>query len=215
MLCGEAGDFVLRVREGVRDVKGSILKELNERDSECLMRQLGRLPQGVVRVAVRSMEGEPVVIENYPVHHCKGCEERLVPFPTLYWLTSPRLHHMLAEHERTGLIDRLQKKIEGNGDLEHAVAGDHKRYIEERWELLTRDDREIVGASPYLLETLRVRGIGGISNFMMVKCLHLHYAHHLAKLSKEGEGGTTVGRLIEGADEDLLRVRKDFEFECV
>ncbi|QQE13392.1 DUF501 domain-containing protein [Planctomycetota bacterium] len=192
---------------------------LTDHDANLLKQQLGRMPRGVVRVVIRTGEGEPVVIENYPVHHCgEGhsvrCDggEKLIPFPTLYWLTSPRLSVVLSDMERRGAIDQLQQKIMSNGELEHQVADDHRAYINKRWDLLTQADRKVVEASPTLLETLRARGIGGISNFLMIKCLHLHYAHHLAALCCDGNG-SAVGRLIEEIEPELVKMRQRFTFE--
>ena len=201
---------------------------LTDRDAEMLKRQLGRTPRGVVGVVVRAGgcnsniigqgEGEPVVILNYPLQHCQSCEERLVPFPTLYWLTCPRLSRELADMERNGAIEAFQNEIVCNSDLEHAIAKDHRDYIEKRWNLLTKPDRDLVSSSPTLLETLRTRGIGGISNFMMVKCLHLHYAHHLAMIGNnenDESTGTAVGKMIEDKNPDLAKLRNDFVYECV
>ncbi|QDU35354.1 hypothetical protein KS4_34350 [Poriferisphaera corsica] len=203
---------------------------LSDQDTNMLKQQLGRIPRGVLAVIVRSSEDAPVVIVNYPLHHC--CEgrdsgegkgggiqgeggERLVPFPTLYWLTNPRLNNTLADMERLGVIDDIQNQINANHQLEHQVANDHRAYIEQRWKQLTKGDQEKIQKSPAMLETLRTRGIGGISNFLTVKCLHLHYAHHLATLCmnpNDPSPGTAVGRLIEQANPELLKIRQSFKF---
>jgi len=61
---------------------------------------------------------------------------------------------------------------------------------DERWDALTPADRAWVRARPEIHRTF-AGGIGGTADFTRIKCLHLHWAHHLAV------GGTTAGRLIE------------------
>ncbi|WP_432798205.1 DUF501 domain-containing protein [Poriferisphaera sp. WC338] len=194
---------------------------LNDTDLQVLKRQLGRTPRGVVDVVVRYKDRTPVVTLNYPIHHEERphiphqhehspCSEKLVPFPTLYWMTCPVLHKRIADCERQGMIDALQDVITHNAEIEHALINDHRAYIESRWKLLTKDDQQFVLESPCLLETLRVRGIGGISNFLTLKCLHLHYAHHLATLPT---GGSVVGRMLEEREPDLAKIRRGFVIE--
>ena len=191
---------------------------LSEKDLHILKKQLGRMPRGVVAIAVRHKDRTPVVTVNYPLHHEDAphiphihehspCPEKLVPFPTLFWLTCPVLHRKLADLERRGQIDHLQNHINHNAELEHTLTEDHKSYIDLRWRLMNKDDQQAALESPCLLETLRARGIGGISNFLTLKCLHLHYAHHLANLP---QGGTTVGRLLEADNPQLIDIRNQF-----
>lgn len=116
--------------------------------------------------------------------------EKITPFPTRYWLHDPAACRRMGELERGGAVGRLEAQIAGDVRLRHAFAKDHAAYRDERWDALTPADRAWVRARPEIHRTF-AGGIGGTADFTRIKCLHLHWAHHLAV------GGTTAGRLIE------------------
>ena len=116
--------------------------------------------------------------------------ESVTPFPTRYWLHDPVACQRMGELERGGAVRQLEAQIAADLRLRHAFAKDHATYRDERWQALTPDDRAWVAARPQMQRTF-AGGIGGIADFTRIKCLHLHWAHHLAV------GGTTAGRLIE------------------
>lgn len=155
--------------------------------------RLGRFRplRDVVRVAVRCTPGHtaegghPCVVVCYPLRRTRG---RIAPFPTLYWLTCPRLCAAVASLERDGMIAAMSDELTLDPGLRLALLGDHERYIEERWAILSPTDRELVVATG-LVSHLRERGIGGMTNRAAVKCLHLHLAHHLAS-------GNALGSLL-------------------
>lgn len=93
--------------------------------------------------------------------------------------------------EHSGWIDRLQRRLAEDDDFAAAVDADHERYVADRWSLLSEPDQARIrnaGLEPHFRE----RGIGGIRNRRSVKCLHLHFAHHLA-------AGSTIGAVLEQA----------------
>ena len=96
----------------------------------------------------------------------------------------------MGELERRGGVREVERRIAADVRLRHAFAKDHAAYRDARWESLTPTDRAWVRARPAMRAAL-AGGIGGIADFTRVKCLHLHWAHHLAV------GGTTAGRVIE------------------
>lgn len=152
-----------------------------------LIAGLRALRLAVESTAVRTCAaGHPTVLRCYPA---RVVQERIEPFPTLYWLACPHYARELARLEHKGDIDRLQRAIAGDAALREAVHADHVAYREERWQLLRDDDRQRLAAEGRAAP-LRETGIGGIRNFDAVKCLHLHYAHHLAR-------GSAIGRFIE------------------
>lgn len=128
----------------------------------------------------------PLVLRCNPVYRER---DRLLPFPTLYWLACPDLHRQIAEQERYGLVLRVQRAIQADPALLRGVQEDHRTYIRERHDLLTPADRFEAGHSG-ILDALLTRGIGGLRDFSTIKCLHLHYAHHLAR-------GSTIGRWMD------------------
>jgi hypothetical protein len=151
-------------------------------DLETVSDQIGRQPIGVVGIAARCGRGHPCVVVNYPVRKVVG---DLVPFPTLFWLTCPQLNKSVSRLEMSGLIGDLDRRLAEDAALAHEVRQDHESYIAERWALLSRKDREGVHEAG-LLDAMRLRGIGGTSNWRSVKCLHAHFAHHLAARNRIG-----------------------------
>src|SRR5205823_157915 len=70
---------------------------LTELDRTVIAEQLGRPPRAVRAVAARCPSGHPAVIETHP---------RLPdgsPFPTLYYLTCPRLCSLVGTLQASGL----------------------------------------------------------------------------------------------------------------
>ncbi|MHC4938361.1 MAG: DUF501 domain-containing protein [Planctomycetota bacterium] len=131
---------------------------------------------------VAADDGRVLVRRCYPI---RWIDERPTPFPTLYWLADEDLVKRISHVEREGWIKRFEARIAADPELAGAYRSDHESYIEDRWALLTEEDRphaERLG--------LRERGIGGLLDFGKIKCLHLQYAHHLAR-------SNTVGELME------------------
>lgn len=136
-------------------------------DSEDVARLLGRLPRGQFEVVVRDGAGQPVVIRNAPLL------EDGTPMPTLYWLVGEAESRDVGRLEAAGGVRRAEAEL---GDA--AIADAHSRYAAERDALLPPDH---AGPRPS-------GGVGGTRQG--VKCLHAHYAWHLAG------GDDPVGRWV-------------------
>jgi hypothetical protein len=128
---------------------------------------LGRRVQGDFDVVVRHDDGSPVVLRNAPLMH-DG-----TPMPTRYWL--------VGEPERT-VVSRLEADggvRQAEAEVDPAVLADaHARYAAERDAVIAPDH---AGPRPS-------GGVGGTR--LGVKCLHAHYAWHLAG------GDDPVGRWV-------------------
>jgi uncharacterized protein len=129
---------------------------------------LGRPVQGDFEVVVRHDDGSPVVLCNAPLL------DDGTPMPTRFWL--------VGEPERT-LVSRLESEggvraAEGEIDPDE-LADAHRRYALERDAVIPADH---TGHRPS-------GGVGGTR--LGVKCLHAHYAWHLAG------GDDPVGRWVE------------------
>jgi hypothetical protein len=161
-------------------------------DLGLISEQLGRQPRGLVGIAARCPAGHPCVITSYPLldpapgrsartspsaSHRRTIDRR-VPFPTLYWLTCPRVVQAIARLERSGLIGALEARLQRDAGLAAALRNAHEAYIVARWSCLDPADRP-AAARLGLRPGEATRGIGGIADWMHVKCLHLHFAHHL------------------------------------
>lgn len=129
----------------------------SEDDRRQIKELLGREPMGVFTVAVRDASGRPVVIENAPLL------DDGTPMPTRFWLVGATESHAIATLEADGGVRRAEAAIAPD-DIEAT----HRRHAAAR-DALIPDDHE--GPRP-------TGGVGGTRTG--VKCLHAHYACHLA-----------------------------------
>jgi hypothetical protein len=137
--------------------------------------QLGRPPRAMRAVAARCPSGHPAVIATSP---------RLAdgtPFPTLYYLTCPRLCSLVGRLEASGLMKEMTDRLAVDADLAAAYLRAHQQYLADR------DAVDPLGTEV---------SAGGMPG--RVKCLHVHLAHTLAV----GEGVNPFG------DETLARIRE-------
>lgn len=121
--------------------------------------QLGREPRAVVDIAHRCPCGAPDVVRTRP---------RLpdgTPFPTLYYLTCPRLTSAVGSIEGSGRMREMEARLSTDADLATAYQGAHQRYLDERRGL--EQVPQIDGISA-----------GGMPD--RVKCLHVLLAQALA-----------------------------------
>jgi hypothetical protein len=146
---------------------GAALEFDADDDSTAVARLLGRAPICEFDVVVRDAEGAPVVIRNSPLLH-DG-----TPMPTRYWLVGAREARAVSRLEGAGGVRRAEAALPAE-----AIAATHARYAAERDTALPAGH---VGPRPS-------GGVGGTARG--VKCLHAHYAHHLAG------GDDVVGRWV-------------------
>ena len=118
---------------------------------------LGRPPQGSFRVWVRHPDGSPRVIRNEPLLS-DG-----TPMPTRYWLVSATDRLAVSRLESRGGVRDAEAAVDAT-----ALVAAHARYAAERDAALPDGH---TGPRPE-------GGLGGTRRG--VKCLHAHYAWHLA-----------------------------------
>jgi hypothetical protein len=85
------------------------------------------------------------------------------PFPTLYYLTCPRLTSLVSTLEASGLMREMTERLGTDPDLAAKYLAAHRAYLAER------DAIEPLGTEV---------SAGGMPG--RVKCLHVHVAHALA-----------------------------------
>jgi exopolyphosphatase / guanosine-5'-triphosphate,3'-diphosphate pyrophosphatase len=151
--------------------------ELRGSDLALVTAQLGREPLTDLSVVARCLDGHPLVIRNHPL------DRRGSPFPTLYWLTCPEAVSAVSRLESEGWIKRLDERARTDSEFGRALDASHLAYATER-------GRWAVGAEAW-------GGVGG--SRAGVKCLHAHYANHLAG------GEDPVGEWVAGRAEPLHR----------
>lgn len=119
-------------------------------------------------MVVRGPDGDPVVLRNAPFL------DDGTPMPTRYWLIDPDENRRIGHLEAAGGVDAAEAAVSA-AELAEA----HARYATER-------DAEIPA------EHTGPRPSGGVGGTRIgVKCLHAHWAWHLAG------GDDPVGRWIE------------------
>jgi hypothetical protein len=137
----------------------------------------------MMAVEARCPAGHPQVVRVYPLR--RDPDSRVVPVPTLFWLTCPAFSAQVARLESRGLIKELERTLAEDSALRSAYRLDHLWYIETRWSTLSLEDRDAIVQAGHL-STFRHRGIGGVRDWSTVKCLHAHIAHHRVRRSTIG-----------------------------
>jgi hypothetical protein len=158
-------------------------RTITERDDRTVVAELlGRPPMGAFEVVVRAGDGRPVVIRNAPLL------DDGTPMPTRYWLVGAPERDAVSRLEAAGGVRRAEAEVDA-GDL----AAAHVRYAAARDDALPSGH---AGPRPS-------GGVGGTRRG--VKCLHAHYAWHLAggddpigrwvadRLAETGAGGVGGG----------------------
>jgi hypothetical protein len=146
-------------------------------DRAAVTRLLGREPGADFEVIVRDEAGAPVVIRNAPLL------DDGTPMPTRFWLVSPEIVRAVSRLESAGGVRAAEAAVEP-GEL----AAAHERYATER-----------ESALPAGYEGPRPSGgVGGTRRG--TKCLHAHYAWHLAG-GDDPVGRWVADRLAEAAEE--------------
>jgi hypothetical protein len=140
---------------------------------------LGREPRGLEAIAVVADDGSPMVIRVASLVDD-------TPFPTLFWLIDPGLSYRIDRAEAGGLIKRLQRRIDGDPQLQRQMREDHSAHIALRDSYMSnavQQRMELLGFG----EVLSHKGIGGIADFTRIRCLHTWYAAHLVVPNTVGE----------------------------
>jgi hypothetical protein len=139
---------------------------------------LGRVPRGAFTIVVRADDGSPAVIRNAPLL------DDGTPMPTRYWLIDAGRRRAIDRIEAAGGVRQAEAAVSPT-----ELADAHRRYAAER----ERDiDAAWTGPRPS-------GGVGGTRQG--VKCLHAHYAWHLAG------GDDPVGRWVDARLRDVAAGR--------
>lgn len=150
-------------------------------DRRTLEVQIGRPLRADSPVVARCPLGLPVVVAVPPVL------DDGTPFPTRYWLACPLARSRVGRLEALGGVRRMEARLASDPEFAAAMATTHDRYRRER-------DRLI----PEAVEHRPTGGVAGSS--AGVKCLHAHYADHLA--GNDNPVGAMVAPWIEPLDCD-------------
>jgi uncharacterized protein len=152
-----------------------VFEPVTDVDRAMVAEQLGRPPRAIRAVAHRCPSGHPTVVQTSPRL------EDGTPFPTLYYLTCPRLTSLVSRLEASGLMKEMTARLAEDDDLAAAYLDAHRSYLAQR------DAIEPLGTDV---------SAGGMPG--RVKCLHVHVAHALA-----------VGRGVNPFGDEALDLLRD------
>ena len=153
---------------------------VTDADIAVVTEQLGRTPRGVLEISYRTPDGQPAVIKTAP----KLADG--TPFPTLYYLTDPRLTAEASRLEVAHVMKWMESRLREDEDL----AADYQRAHD--YFLSKRNDIEDLGTA--------FSG-GGMPD--RVKCLHVRIAYALAEGPQHFRLGTEA--VAMAADHGKLR----------
>ncbi|MBC3186764.1 DUF501 domain-containing protein [Corynebacterium sp. zg-331] len=139
---------------------------VSDADLAIVSQHLGRTPRGVLDIAYRTPDAIPAVVKTAPRL------EDGTPFPTLYYLTDPRLTAEASRLEVAHVMTWMTRRLGEDADLAADYRAAHEHY------LATRNAIEDLGTD--------FSG-GGMPD--RVKCLHVLIAYALA----EGPGRVRLG----------------------
>ncbi len=153
---------------------------VTEADLAVVTQQLGREPRGVLEISYYSPDGRPGVVKTAP---------RLpdgTPFPTLYYLTDPRLTAEASRLEVAHVMKWMEARLAEDEELAADYLAAHEHYLAER----------------NAIEDLGTDFTGG-GMPDRVKCLHVLIGYALA----EGPGHFRLGTEAVAIAADHGRLR--------
>lgn len=123
------------------------------------------------------------------------------PFPTLFWLTCPRLRIQISrlENGKDCNVKQFELKLRNDPAALQSMKEAHLDYGKMRWDLLTDEDKEEIQRRGWQNSLGMERGVAGITRYDTIKCLHTHAAHYLS-----GETKNVVGKWVMHAVERLI-----------
>ena len=156
--------------------------------------QIGREPEGLMEVVATSKSGTPLSLRMRSLVND-------VPFPTLYWLSSKELCKAIGQIEGRGWVKQIEARLQEDDALREEYLADQNRYVKTRWDMMLPEDKTRIEELGFT-DMFDRYGIGGISQWDKVRCLHMQFAHYLAD-------GNVIGRLL---DQEFQLTATDYAF---
>ena len=145
--------------------------KVSESDLAIVEKQLGRVPRGVLEVAYHTPDGQPAVVKTAPKL------DDGTPFPTLYYLTDPRLTAEASRLEVAQVMKWMEARLNEESPEGEVLRADyqaaHEHYLRERNSIHDLGTDFSGGGMP-----------------SRVKCLHVLIAYALAEGPKRVQLGT-------------------------
>lgn len=133
---------------------------LTKLDVCMVTQQLGYYPYNIVEVAAYSPHMNPLVVQLYPLngnllggrYGIESFEKKMLalPFPTMLWMCCPYLHAKISHLEDLGFITVFQQRLNEDAIEMQSMHSAHNYYGEERWSLLSTEDKLFVEENNWL-----------------------------------------------------------------
>lgn len=204
-------------------------EHLSQQEADLVCRQLGYIPYNLIEVAASSTSSEglqiPLALKLYPLtkkeHRKKPANhgsaatktDSYSPFPTMMWLSCPETYAKISKIELSGWINKFQIRILDSSSEDPScnwlvqMENAHKQYALERWTALSEEDRAFLEEKGWE-SNIKDVGIAGIKDFSTVKCLHTHYAHHVARPEHGNVIGKWTEELLQATDQEANTNKK-------
>ena len=164
-------------------------RELTEPDQQALLGQLGYIPGNALSVGARvhtaipelASENSPLVLKLYPLvlreesDSTKSRRKRkrqetdtntlMEPFPTIYWVTHPRIKALISKLELQNLGNQFEKRLQQDSQAMASMELAHRQYGEERYNTITSKDWEWIRQRKWEAAFAKTRGVAGIRNY--------------------------------------------------
>ncbi|ADK28510.1 DUF501 domain-containing protein [Corynebacterium pseudotuberculosis] len=131
---------------------------VSQADLSVVAEQLGRMPRGVIEISYHTPDGVPGVVMTTPKL------DDGTPFPTLYYLTEPRLTAEASRLEVAHVMKWMTDRLENDEELRADYLKAHEHFLAKR----------------NAIEDLGTEFSGG-GMPDRVKCLHVLIAYALAE----------------------------------
>ena len=99
------------------------------------------------------------------------------PFPTIFWVTHPRLRALISKIEIENRGIQYEKRLQQDTKELQSMKQAHLAYGNERFSMITAQDRVYIEKRRWNSALDSSRGVAGIRNYAAIKCLHAHAAH--------------------------------------
>lgn len=158
-------------------------------DRRVVEAQIGRPLRADSVVVGRCPLGLPLVVAVPPIL------DDGIPFPTRFWLTCPLASTRVGRLESIGGVRRMEAHADGDADFGRRLGEAHVRYERQRDEALETLRRTASDDGVTLVH----EPSGGVAGSRKgVKCLHAHYADHVA--GNDNPIGEVVAPWVEPLD---------------
>mmetsp|Transcript_14553 Transcript_14553/g.23128 ORF Transcript_14553/g.23128 Transcript_14553/m.23128 type:complete len:317 (+) Transcript_14553:43-993(+) len=183
----------------------------SKEDLETVTKQLGRPPKGIWEVSSRCPSGHPQTLRVHPLKKIttargggRGDKPKIIPHPTHYWLTCPKIVAQIGDIERKDGCVRAKNWLLQDEERTRDYKRNHLEYAADRWHSMSKKEaEETENMPPAILRRIKWSGIGGSAWWDNCKCLHQIYAHHLVRKNN------IIGRWIDDNFDVCACAKKD------